>query len=214
MTRGLLLLVVLALLGGCGVPAEDLPEPVPTAGIHDTESPDDDPADGTGMTVYLVRGADLLPVMRATAVKTTGQALELLVEGPTRAEAADGVRTALPPEVVGVQRRPNEGIATVAVTRGFTGITGGNQLLAVAQIVWTLTELPTVTGVRFTVEGAPVEVPTDEGLTARPVDRDDYGSVAPDPPPAPTGSDTPAAETPAADTPAGDTAAGGTPTPR
>jgi spore germination protein GerM len=67
----------------------------------------------------------------------------------------------------------------VAVTREFTGLGGGNQQLAVAQIVWTVTEFPGVQQVRFSIDGQPLEVPTDEGLTDQPVDRDDYRSVAP-----------------------------------
>jgi spore germination protein GerM len=78
-----------------------------------------------------------------------------------------------------VERELSDGVATVSVTPGFPGLSGGNQLLAVAQVVWTLTELPTVTAVRFSVDGTPVEIPTDDGLTDRPVDRDDYRSVKP-----------------------------------
>ena len=192
-----LLLLVLVLLGACGVPTEDRPEQVSTAAVPQTESYDDDRPGGPRLTVYLVRGAELVPVQRRTSAVTTAQALELLVEGPSRAEAAAGIRTALVPEVVAVSREPAEDTATVEVTRGFTGITGGNQLLAVAQIVFTLTEVPTVSDVRFTVEGVPVEVPTDEGLTARPVGRADYGTVTPAEPAA---NGTPATGTPASGT--------------
>jgi len=126
-------------------------------------------------------------VERRTDATTTSAALEHLAEGPTRAEAATGIRTALPPEVVGVDEGLADGLTTVSVSRGFTGTAGGDQLLAVAQVVWTLTDLPGVATVRFVVEGAPVEVPTDGGLTDRPVDRDDYRSAAPaEPTPTPT----------------------------
>lgn len=171
--------VLTVLCAGCGVSPQDRPEPVPTAPGPATATAHGDRLDGPRLTVYLVRGTRLVPVLRQTSVATTRQALALLVDGPTRAEAADGIRTALPPEVVGVRRSPADGTATVTVTRGFTGITGGNQLLAVAQVVFTLTELPTVEDVRFTVEELPVEVPTDAGLSSRSVTRDDYRTVAP-----------------------------------
>jgi hypothetical protein len=35
-----------------------------------------------------------------------------------------------------------------------------------------------VEAVRITADGSPVEVPTDDGLTAEPVGREDYASVA------------------------------------
>ncbi|WP_104523429.1 GerMN domain-containing protein [Blastococcus atacamensis] len=176
---GALLALSAAVTGGCGVPAQDRPETVPTAAGPAFEPSTGTSSSGPGLTVYFVRGAELAPTERRTPAPTAGVALDLLLEGPTRIEAADGVRTALAPEVVGAEEDSPDGTATVSLARGFTGLTGGNQLLAVAQVVWTLTELPSVTDVRFTVEGSPIEVPTDSGLTARPVDREDYASVAP-----------------------------------
>ncbi|NEM08274.1 GerMN domain-containing protein [Geodermatophilus normandii] len=175
----LALLVAISLVTGCGVRPQDRPEPVTTAAAPSTEPGDAGVPAGPQVTVFLVRGADLTPVQRRSTVATVATALEHLVEGPTRTEAATGIRTALAPEVVGVDQQLPDGVTTVSVTRGFAGLTGGNQLLAVAQVVWTLTELTTVTAVRFTVEGSPVEVPTDTGLTDRAVTREDYRSVAP-----------------------------------
>jgi hypothetical protein len=189
------LLVAALLLTGCGVRPEDRPEPVTTAAAPSLNTGNGSPAAGPRLTVFFVRGAVLAPVERRTDATTTAAALDHLVEGPTRAEVRTGIRTALPPEVVGVDEVLPDGVAVVSVTRGFTGITGGNQLLAVAQIVWTLTDLPTVTTVRFVVEGAPVEVPTDGGLADRAVGRDDYRSVAPAEP-TPTATPTPAGATP------------------
>jgi hypothetical protein len=187
-------LVVAVLMTGCGVRAQERPEPLPSATPPATDRGDSDRPAGPRLTVYFVRGADLAPVERRTSATTAVAALDLLVDGPTRAEAGSGIRTALAPEVVGVDEELPDGTTTVSVTRGFTGLTGGNQLLAVAQVVWTLTDLPTVTAVRFTVESAPVEVPTDTGLTDRPVDRDDYRSAAPVEPP-PTASSAPETST-------------------
>ena len=195
------LLVAALLLTGCGVRPDDRPEPVTTAAAPPSDTGNGSPAAGPRLTVFFVRGTDLAPVERRTRATTTADAIAQLVEGPTRAEVATGIRTALPPEVVGVDEVLPDDVTTVSVTRGFTGITGGNQLLAVAQIVWTLTDLPTVTTVRFVVEGAPVEVPTDGGLTDRAVGRDDYRSVTPaeptpTPTPAPDGSTPTGSSTP------------------
>ncbi|MGY1669129.1 GerMN domain-containing protein [Geodermatophilus sp. SYSU D00710] len=199
--RTVALLVAASLVVGCGVRPQDAPETVSPAAAPSPTPPGDTATTGPQLTVFLVRGADLVPVQRRTDAATVQAALEQLVEGPSRAEAGTGIRTALPPEVVGVEEVGVGGIVTVAVTRGFTGITGGNQLLAVAQVVWTLSDLPTISGVRFVVDGTPVEVPTDVGLSDRPVNRDDYRTVAPvepassTPPPgeagAPSGTPTP-----------------------
>ena len=195
--RAVFFLVAALLLTGCGVRAQDRPEPVPTAAAPSSDDGGGSPAAGPRLTVFFIRGAELAPVERRTASTTTAAALDQLVEGPTRAEVRTGIRTALPPEVVGVDEVLPDGLATVSVTRGFTGISGGNQQLAVAQIVWTLTDLTTVSTVRFAVEGAPVEVPTDAGLTDRPVGRDDYRSVAPaETPSAPSTAPDPESSTP------------------
>ncbi len=194
--RAVLAVLAAVLLAGCGVAPDDRPEEVSTEPAPEAATDTESPGSGPLVTLYLVRGAELAPVVRRTTSPTTAVALDLLLEGPTRAEAADGIRTALAPDVVGVEQAMPDGTVTLALTRGFTGLTGGNQLLAVAQVVWSLTALPETTAVRFTVEGVPVEVPTDDGLTASPVERDDYESVAPVAPSAPasptTGSEPPA----------------------
>jgi spore germination protein GerM len=168
-------------VAGCGVQPEESPTVVPTAGPpSSTGAIANDPA-GQQLTMYLVRDADLAPVQRRARSATAAAALALLVEGPTAAEASRGLSTALPAESVEVDLDLADGEATVSVRRGFAGIPGGNQLLAVAQIVWTLTESPRVTAVRFAVEDSPVEVPTDSGLADRPVTRADFRSVTPVP---------------------------------
>jgi spore germination protein GerM len=179
LVRGTVALLAAALVTGCGVRAQGTAEAVATGAPSVTQSGNGDQSAGPRLTVFLVRDAALTPVERRIDVATPATALDQVVEGPTRAEAGDGIRTALAPEIVGVEDVLPNGTTTVSVTRGFTGITGGNQLLAVAQVVWTLTDLPTVERVRFTVEGLPVEVPTDAGLSGGPVSRDDFRSVAP-----------------------------------
>jgi Sporulation and spore germination len=185
------------LMAGCGVQLEKSPDLVPTAEAPSTTATTGNDPAGSQLIVYFVRGAELTPVQRRADSATATTAMALLVEGPTRPEAAGGLRTALPPEVVGVELDLADGFATVAVSRGFAGITGGNQLLAVAQVVWTLTESPQVSAVRFAVDKTPVEVPTDSGLTERAVTRGDYLSVRPIEPEA---SESPVANEPATPT--------------
>jgi spore germination protein GerM len=70
------------------------------------------------------------------------------------------------------------GVARVDLRPAITALGGDEQLLAVAQLVCTLTARPGVGPVSFTLEGAPVDVPTGDGsLTDGPVSRDDYGDL-------------------------------------
>ncbi|MCF6507411.1 hypothetical protein E9549_08320 [Blastococcus sp. MG754426] len=172
-------LCVLAVLTGCGVDPQPQPEriAVPTA-PPGTATPQADDA-GPEVVVYFVRGADLAPAPRATRAATPENAVTLLATGPTRAEVIGGLRTAVAPQSIVADEGLPGGITAVNVTEEFAGITGGNQLLAVAQVVWTLTELPGTARVRFLLDGRPLEVPTDVGLSDGPVGRDQFQSVAP-----------------------------------
>ncbi len=70
------------------------------------------------------------------------------------------------------------GIARVDLGPAVSALPGGEQLLAVAQIVCTLTGRPGVGQVSFTLEGASLAVPKGDGsLVTSPVARDDYASL-------------------------------------
>ena len=59
---------------------------------------------------------------------------------------------------------------------------GPNQTLAIAQVVFTATQQPGVTGVVFQIAGQPIGVPTASGARSPgPVDRTSYQPQAPVP---------------------------------
>lgn len=67
------------------------------------------------------------------------------------------------------------GVVRVDLTPAVSTLGGNNQLLAVAQIVCTLTARPGVGQVTFSLGGSPVDVPRGDGsLTQGPVSRDDF----------------------------------------
>jgi len=166
----------------CGVPAEDAPRPVE---VLASERPVPAPT-AQGMAtvdVYFVQGTRLGRVSRRAPERSASAALASLVAGPSRAEVlSEGFRTALAPQpftYLGTERIGSREVARVDADEEFASVTGGNQLLAVAQVVWTLTALPGVEQVLIKVDGARIEVPTDDGLSDQPVGRGDYLSVAP-----------------------------------
>jgi spore germination protein GerM len=172
-------LAVVVTVAACGVPTQagpeplavDAPESAPTAVVT---------ADDGGVELWFIRGRRLEAVPRPVGPADVHAALDLLVAGLTPTEVDAGLRTALAPQTLRHSGpTPDDPAVTVAVTREFTGLVGGNQQLAVAQVVWTVTQFSGVEQVRFTVDGRPLEVPTDDGLTDQPVDRDDYRSMAP-----------------------------------
>lgn len=179
MRIGVAIIGALLVLAGCGVEPQAQPEPLAVPAPPATEPSGELGRDGPLVTVFFIRGTELAPVARPAAGLDAAAAMDQLTIGPTRPEVLAGLRTALAPQSLTVDAGLPGGLTAVSVTRDFTAVTGGNQLLAVAQVVWTLTELPGTTEVRFLADGVPVEVPTDEGLTDQPVDRADYVSVAP-----------------------------------
>jgi hypothetical protein len=176
-----LLTVLAAALCGCGVQAQRTPETitVPPPRLATSTVPSSGPVHST---VFLVRGESLQAVVRHTSAPgDVRQALGLLATGPSWAETREGLRTALAPQPMSVVGLSDSGVLTVGVSRQFTGVVGGDQLLAVAQVVWTVCQFPWVDRVRFVTGGQTLEVPTDRGLVQRAVDRSDYRTVAPRP---------------------------------
>ena len=133
------------------------------------------------VAIYLVRSERVSPVRRyvdpaAPATPT----LEALLAGPT---PDDGDRATAIPEgtrLLGVSI-DGEGVLTVDLSQEFTS--GGGSLsmkLRAAQVVYTATQFPTVTGVLFAVEGQPLTTLGGEGLIVdRPQTRADYEDETP-----------------------------------
>ena len=190
--RGLAI-VVAAATAACGIPAEEQatlaqPEDVPfellgpppeTATTSSTI-----PAEQRDtVQVYLAQAERLIAVPRRVPSPATPESiLATLVEGPTEMEVSRGISTAiLGDDVVFVRSvGVTGGIATVDLGPTFSDVP--NKILALGQIVFTLTGLPGIGRVSFTRDGAPTAVPRSNGeVTTDSVSKDDYSLVAPTP---------------------------------
>ncbi|MET8907974.1 Gmad2 immunoglobulin-like domain-containing protein [Micromonospora sp. NPDC004551] len=123
--------------------------------------------DGT-LTVQLwfARDGKLVPTRRTlpATVATSRLALTELAAGPSPAESATGLTTLVPP---GTQvTRIAGGVATLVPPAGFDAGGAATARLRRAQVVWTLTQFPTVRRVAF----APADTATG---------RDDYADLLP-----------------------------------
>jgi spore germination protein GerM len=132
--------------------------------------------------VWFARGGRLVPELRTHAAtpRIATAALAALLAGPTRAERASGVATAIPggTRPLGISIR--DGIAKVDLTSEYQS--GGGSLsmqVRLAQVVYTLTQFPTVKAVRFQLDGRPVDVFSGEGIVLdHPVGRSDYRDLS------------------------------------
>lgn len=180
--------LALALSAGCGIPVDDhsrplasdeIPSSVPGAALP---APAPAPAGERSISVevFLISGSQLAAVGRQVpAPLTADKALTEVVRGPTPLERGRGLRSALPGSLRLLGTVAHD-VPLIDVTESLTGVDGEEQILALAQLVFTLTGLPTVNGVSFARDGRPVEVPTGDGELKRgPLGREDFAAVAP-----------------------------------
>ena len=135
------------------------------------------------LEVWFSRDNGLVAVRRAHAptqlVATT--AMKALLDGPTAEERSAGLTSAVPPgtRLLGIGIR--DGLATVDLTSEYQS--GGGALsmqTRLGQVVYTLTQFPTVQKVRFRLDGEPVNVFSSEGIVlSHPVGRSDYADLLP-----------------------------------
>ena len=186
--RKLALVVLVVALGACGVPAQKSASRVDNDRVPfrllDKNDHDDLPATPLGKrdtVIYLARGGQLVPTSRNLPPPLTIQrVLRALGRGPTNPEFAAGIRTALP--VTGTPKgvRVARGTATVDLPTSFTSLSRGDQVLALAQIVYTVTDQPGIGQVQFTLNRATTDIPrANRSLTHTPVSREDYRALAP-----------------------------------
>lgn len=183
--RWILAMCMLALTAGCGVPAQDQAqrardEAVPFA-LLDAAAPPIVPApsgpSSEPVDLCFVRDGRLVIVSQEVgAPADLRAALDALASPP--ADAGPLLRTTLTEPSVVREVRLLGGIARVDLLPEVSALPADDQLLAVAQIVCTLTGRPGVGQVSFTLQGARLAVPKDDGsLISSPVARDDYAGL-------------------------------------
>lgn len=146
----------------------------PTAPPTSPAPPTSDPAETMIVRAYLWLAGDqwtggLVPVLREVP-KTQAPAraaLDELFRGPTGREVMDGsgIDTAVPPDTRLLGLSIEGGTATVDLSREFEASAGSAaSFVNLAQVVYTLTQFPTVERVQFRIEGEDVNVFGSEGI--------------------------------------------------
>ena len=175
---------VCLLAAGCGAPSSGALGPAPAAtaqtpspavspgtgtasaapspsGQRPTATPAQGPAREIGLQAWFSRNGKLF-VTKRTVPATTGigqAALDRMLTGPSAAEYAAGLRSRIPAGTTVRGVRISAGIATVDLSSSFESAASPSAMpLRIAQVVYTLTQFPTVTGVRFAINGQGVTV--------------------------------------------------------
>ncbi|WP_328993396.1 GerMN domain-containing protein [Kribbella sp. NBC_01245] len=176
---------------GCGVAGQNEPVGIdPTAipsqlrsGATETPAPPStsDPAT-SAVTVYFVRD-DRLVGLRREAPRTPPAAriesvLQSLTAGPTDLEQGRAIASALPPDLQLTVIAHQGQLVDLELSGDTDGRSPTENVLAVGQIVLSITALPTVDEVRLIRDGAPVEALLADGaLTTNPLKASDYASL-------------------------------------
>ncbi len=188
---GLLALVALG-TSACGIPTNGTPtaiaktdvpfhllSPVTSTTLH----PVIRPIVTVPATIYLVAHAQhLIAVSRNVPVPATlSEIIGALLEGPTAAESEFGLQSFLSGSTTQVRATVSGGTATVDFfSANPVQVVGPDQTLAIAQVVFTATEQPGVTGVVFKIDDRAIDVPTASGAEVPgPVKRSSYQPQAP-----------------------------------
>lgn len=174
----------------CGIPFEDEASPLTETQLPDGLRPSSStvaeqeepaaPADLEPVDVWFVRDDRLVASRHRIEPPTTpDRVVAELLTGPTDAEQNRALRSAVPDAAVVTSVSVAGGVATVNLAPEFADIPASDQVLAVGQLVLTLTDQRGIGRVRFAVDEAQIAVPLPTGESAdQSVSRDDYISLA------------------------------------
>jgi germination protein M len=190
--------------GGTEEPSDDATEPDTEPTDEPADEPTDEPTEPDGEAPADASTTDIRLYFVAPGGGTPGRAepflvsvqreipstprialatLRELVDGPSAADEAmiDGISTAVPAQTLVLDVSIDDGLATVDLSREFESGGGSFSMFArLAQVVYTVTQFPTVDEVQFELDGRPVTVFSGEGIVLdHPVSRDDYLDLLP-----------------------------------
>jgi germination protein M len=192
---GLAVAVAVA-VAGCGAagddPASTTAGPATTVSPGTTGSPVITGSPGTTagpgptrVAAYFSRDEKISPVLRVASASDGGGAAEAAVEallaGPTLDETGAGLASSIPEGTALLGLEVEGAVATVDLSASFAS--GGGSLSTVmrlAELVFTLTQFPGVTGVELELAGKTVDVFGAEGLViSHPMTRADFEDLSP-----------------------------------
>jgi spore germination protein GerM len=168
---GCILVAAALALGGCGIAPDSTPRDVAPAERNLTVNAVSDGDEGGGTSrIYLVAPSEAgdPSLLRSTSRDVPSGATPLiksLLAGPNDEELASRLVTNIPQETQLLSTDASGDVLTVNVTPEITELSGDLLVLAVAQIVFTATEIQGVRAVRLRVDGQDQRWPKGDGET-------------------------------------------------
>ena len=176
------------LLAGCGIPDDREPRNInPDDVQYDLLAPSTTmpptPGPVAAIASIFLLGPDnrLVAVQRQLAEQqTVGSVVGSLLQGPTPAETASGLRSAIDQQTAVLGAQAQGDVAQVDISDALLKLPPQDQVRALAQIVYTATSVAGIRGVQVMVNSQVADVPRSDGsLTRDPLLRTDYTALAP-----------------------------------
>ncbi len=158
--------------------------PDPTAAPDPSSTTTTVPEETQFVDVYFLQDSQYATAV-ATRVPATpdiaANAVRALIAGPTQTQEEIGLTSSVPTDTLLLGLVIEDGRATVDLSREFEAGGGSFAMITrLAQVVYTLTQFPSVDEVEFWLDGEPVTVFSSEGLLLEePAVREDYLSAVP-----------------------------------
>jgi spore germination protein GerM len=148
-----------------------------------TTTPTGEQTGSSDVSVYFLdeAGVAVAVTRRVTTERVARAAIQAIIDGPTSSEAASGLASAMPAETLLLGLTVEAGTATLDLSREAASGGGSTAVLGrLAQVVYTLTEFPTIDRVQLLLDGDRVDYFSGEGvLVGEPLTRDDFVSAIP-----------------------------------
>jgi germination protein M len=137
----------------------------------------------TTVNVYYSRDEKMCAAARVVpkTQEVGAAAMKALLEGPTAAEKEVGMVSSIPQGTTFLGLSIKDGIATVDLSKEYASGGGSlSMMMRLAEVIFTLTQFPTVDGVNFKLDGKAIDVLGGEGLILdHPMSRADYEDMSP-----------------------------------
>jgi spore germination protein GerM len=150
---------------GCSIQPNSAPRDVPDAQRPQLETePDAGQAIGAGR-VFLLAGASAETRLRSVPREAEPGApiIQSLLDGPNEGELDDGLQTALPSGLELLSTRSTGTTMTIDLSDEILNLNSAQLRVAIAQLVFTASEIETVNNVRILVDGTPRTWPDGRG---------------------------------------------------
>lgn len=172
--------VGLVTVGGCSISTDDSPRALAVSSTT-TSAPAAPTSGGASAQLWYVLDGSLVPVSISLPDHLLSTVMGSLFDAPDTGSLQLDLTTSVPVDTRVENLDLADGTLTVDLSKEFDNLVGPSRQQAIAQIVLTATEFPSVERVRFRVDGTAVPVPTPSRGDAPTVSECDYASLLADP---------------------------------